>query len=125
MGLFESIADRRIREARAAGLFDDLPLAGQPIPDLDRQRPAGWWADRVARHERSVTRREELDATVAGAMAALWRLPTEAAVRDRVAELNVEVAEYNRVTIWTRRDELDAEAIVARWSSLGLGGSRA
>lgn len=125
MGLFESIADRRIREARAAGLFDDLPLAGQPIPDLDRQRPAGWWADRVARQERSVSKREELDALVAGAMAGVWRLPTEATVRAHVAELNAAVAEYNRVTTWTQREQLDADAVVARWADLGLGGTRA
>jgi hypothetical protein len=66
MDIIDSIADRRIRAGRAAGLFDDLPLAGKPIPDLDRERPPGWWATRLVEQERSKLRAEGLD---------LWRPP--------------------------------------------------
>jgi len=50
--IVESIADRRIREARAAGLFDNLAGRGQPIADIDQERPPGWWADRLVERER-------------------------------------------------------------------------
>jgi hypothetical protein len=40
---FESLADRRIREAMEAGQFDDLPGAGKPIPDLAEPHDELWW----------------------------------------------------------------------------------
>lgn len=46
-----SIAERRIAEGREAGLFDDLPGRGEPIADLDVERPPGWWAMRFAQRE--------------------------------------------------------------------------
>ena len=55
MGAFEEIADRRIRAGYEAGLFDGLEGAGKPIRDLDRIRPPGWWAARLAGRERSQT----------------------------------------------------------------------
>ncbi|MGF1598460.1 MAG: DnaJ family domain-containing protein [Acidimicrobiales bacterium] len=58
MDIVQSIADRRIAEARAAGLFDGLAGAGQPIPDLDQVLPPGWWATRLIETER---RRDEAD----------------------------------------------------------------
>ncbi|MEM7324933.1 MAG: DnaJ family domain-containing protein [Actinomycetota bacterium] len=60
MGVYETIADRKIREGRAAGLFDNLPGRGKPIVDLHTERPAGWWAARVVKSEREKLRREEL-----------------------------------------------------------------
>ena len=58
MNLFETIADRRIREGREQGLFDNLALAGKPIPDLGTERKPGWWAARLVREERERARRE-------------------------------------------------------------------
>lgn len=43
---FESLADRRIREAIEAGQFDDLPGAGQPLPDLGQPYDELWWVRR-------------------------------------------------------------------------------
>jgi hypothetical protein len=71
MDVFESIADRRIRAAREAGLFDNLPGAGKPIPDLGRERPAGWWADRLVRRERSMQKAEDLERTIRTSMPAI------------------------------------------------------
>ncbi len=39
----ETYVERRIREAIEAGEFDDLPGAGEPIPDLDGSYEPEWW----------------------------------------------------------------------------------
>ncbi len=39
----ESFPDRLIREAMAAGEFDDLPGSGKPIPGRGTPDDAGWW----------------------------------------------------------------------------------
>jgi hypothetical protein len=119
VNVFESIADRRIREARAAGLFDDLPLRGKPIPDLDRERPPGWWADRTVRLERHKLAAEELDAAVRTAMPDLWRSTDEGDLRAKVDDLNAKIDAYNQVTTWERRGRLDPGAIAQRWQRLG------
>ncbi|MEM8922226.1 MAG: DnaJ family domain-containing protein [Actinomycetota bacterium] len=115
MGLFEEIADRRIAEARAAGLFDNLPGAGKPIPDLDRERPPGWWAARVAKRERSIDRARLLDHELRKGRAALWRLETEHEVRASLAELNRLVDDYNRTTTWERRQPVDEASTLRQW----------
>ena len=61
VSFFESITERRIREAREAGLFNDLNGAGQPIPDLDKERPPGWWAARWVKEERGKLSGNDLD----------------------------------------------------------------
>lgn len=116
--IFESIADRRIRAARKAGLFDDLPGAGKPIPDLDRERPPGWWAARLVRRERSVLRAEELDRELRTAVPRLWRSETEDLVRTQVEELNERIDEYNRTTTWERRARLRTDEVLDQWRQL-------
>ena len=46
-----SLADRRIREAMEKGEFDDLPGAGEPIPDLDDGYDPDWWAKKWVQRE--------------------------------------------------------------------------
>lgn len=41
---FESLAERRIREAIAAGAFDDLPGEGGPTPRAGEPYDPEWWA---------------------------------------------------------------------------------
>lgn len=125
MGLFESIADRRIREARRAGLFDNLPGAGKPIADLGRERPAGWWANRVVREERDKAAFEDLDGLIKKAMPSLWRLKSEREVAERVAELNALIDGYNAKTTFQRRNRLDEHDVVGRWRELRRPGSGA
>ncbi|MBX3436073.1 MAG: DUF1992 domain-containing protein [Planctomycetaceae bacterium] len=48
---WESFADRRIREAQAAGAFDKLPGFGQPIPGIDDPLNENWWIKRKLREE--------------------------------------------------------------------------
>jgi hypothetical protein len=40
---WESFVERRIREAQAAGAFDNLPGRGQPIPGIDDPPDENWW----------------------------------------------------------------------------------
>lgn len=125
MGLFETIADRRIEEGRAAGLFDDLPGKGKPIADLGRERPPGWWAARAVRTERDIERRAELTAEIASARPALWRLGTEAEVSAEVARWNERIDTHNRGTTFQPIDRLDPAATIATWRRLGVGAPRA
>ncbi len=49
--VYESLAERRIREAMDRGEFDEQPGTGRPIPDLDVWYESGWWVRRwVERH---------------------------------------------------------------------------
>lgn len=121
MGLFETIADRRIREARASGLFDDLPGKGKPIPDLDTERPAGWWANRVVKTERDKLRHEELTKTLRQLMPGLWRLETEAELAVEVAAANERIAEYNSRTSFVQVTPLDLEDAVRTWRGVRAG----
>ncbi len=119
----ETLAERRIREARERGLFDGLEGTGEPISDLHIERPAGWWANRLLKTERSKLKRSNLDHTIQSSMAQIWRLPSELEVRKRVVELNALIRDYNVVTNLDPRDLLDATEVVATWRRLGLAGT--
>jgi hypothetical protein len=47
----EILADAKIREAQEQGLFDGLPGAGKPIPDIDEPYDELWWVKRWVRRE--------------------------------------------------------------------------
>ncbi|MGH1491911.1 MAG: DnaJ family domain-containing protein [Acidimicrobiales bacterium] len=118
MDKFESIADRRIREAREAGYFDNLPGAGKPIADLDQERPAGWWAARTVKLEKDKVRYDELKAEVAAALPALWRLRSEADLGAELGRLNREISAYNAATSFEQMAELDPESTSRKWREL-------
>lgn len=113
--MFESIADRRILAARAEGLFDHLPGAGKPIPDLHRRRPDGWWATGLVKRERSKIRAEDLDKALRVAMPALWRLNAEPEMVARLDELNEMIIEHNRLSTLEPRPLLETKACVRQW----------
>jgi len=48
---WDSFIERRIREAQAAGEFDNLPGRGQPIPGIDDPLDENWWIKRKLRDE--------------------------------------------------------------------------
>ena len=48
---FQSLAERRIREAQADGQFDSLPGFGKPIADLDGPDDENWWIKNKLRQE--------------------------------------------------------------------------
>lgn len=118
MNFVQSTVERRVQQARADGLFDNLAGAGKPIPDLDRHRPPGWWATRLVRTERDKARALELDEQLRAAMPGLWRLDTEAEVRARVRSLNELIAAYNRVSSLAPHRKLDAWHMLDTWRRL-------
>ena len=46
-----SLAEHRIREAQAAGEFDNLPGFGKPIPGIDEPPDECWWVREKLRRE--------------------------------------------------------------------------
>jgi hypothetical protein len=48
---WESFVERRIREAQAAGAFDNFPGRGQPIPGIDNPLDENWWIRQKLRDE--------------------------------------------------------------------------
>ena len=46
-----SLVEGRIRNARAAGAFDNLPGAGKPIPDVDGNYEEFWWLKKLLKRE--------------------------------------------------------------------------
>ncbi|BFU44489.1 DUF1992 domain-containing protein [Krasilnikovia sp. MM14-A1004] len=89
---YESAVDRRIREAREQGEFDNLPGTGKPLSDHGREYDEDWWIKDWLQREGAgsgvlpptlALRREVEDLP-----AAVDRLRSEEAVRDLVAEVN-------------------------------------
>ena len=114
----DAIAERAVEQARNDGLFDNLALHGKPIPDIDRQRRPGWWANQFVARERSKVAAMQLDADIRAAMPGLWRLAAEPDVRQRVEELNELIAKYNAATEVAPRELLDSDDTVSTWKRM-------
>ncbi len=119
---FPSWIDQQINEAMERGAFDDLPGAGQPLPNRGDKDAAQAWLREYVRREgvpseellptplRLRKERERLAETVQD-------LPSEQQVRAVVGELN------QRIMKWRRFPSgppifvplVDEEAMVARW----------
>ena len=96
---YESRIDRQIREAQERGDFDDLPGAGQPIPDRGELFDEDWWLKEWVRRENltglaptSLKLRKEAEEL----MDRLARETQESAVRRIVADLNRRIEHANR-----------------------------
>src|SRR3954452_4343354 len=117
---YESLVERRIREAQEAGAFDGLPGAGRPLP---RGRDdENWWLRSYL--EREGIPNDVLLPTPLRLRREICRLPetvremeTEREVRDPVAALARRVAAWLRVPegpqIAVRMPR--ADDVVARW----------
>ena len=117
---WETWIDAQIRVAREQGAFDNLPGAGKPLPNLDQEFDPDWWVKQlVQREEVSVLPPSlELLRKVEKELAAIEKLHDEAAVRQRVATLNVEIAKVNATVMEgppTRLGTLNVDQVVARW----------
>lgn len=117
---WDALVENRIREAMAQGAFENLPGAGQPIPDLDEPYDELWWIRKWLRREgirlvpESLARRREFLARVQQ----IWHLSEEADVRRAVAGLNADVARWNATTTQgpaTTIAGLDPDETVRRW----------
>lgn len=117
---WESWIDKQIREAEQRGAFEDLPGAGQPIPDLDKPFDELWWVKNKLHREGlsymppSVALRKEAH----HALEAVSRAQSEADVRRLIADINEQIREANRKGI--RGPSLmlmpfDVERVVQQW----------
>jgi len=117
---WETWIDAQIRVAREQGAFDNLPGAGKPLPNLDQPYDPLWWVKQLVRREQvsGLPPSLELLRKVERELAALEKLPDEAAVRRQVAALNADIAKVNATVVEgppTRLGTLDVDRIVARW----------
>jgi Domain of unknown function (DUF1992) len=117
---FRSWIDQQISEAEERGAFDNLPGAGKPLPKRGDSENA-WLIDWMRREGIST---EELLPTplklrkqASRLASTVDQMPSEQQVRDAVAELNYQIAEWRRIPsgppIFVAL--VDAEAMVARW----------
>ena len=111
--------EERLAQAAANGEFDAPTLKGKPIPDLDRRRPDGWWADQFVARERSHDRREEAQRTVNTARAGFWRCADLDALRMAVDNANelIDTANVNLVAS-DRIPRFDHDDAIDRWHRL-------
>ena len=120
---FETWIDAQIRVAQEAGAFDNLPGAGKPLPNLDQDFDLSMWVRQLVQREQlsmssMLPPSLELLRKVETELAAIAQLDDEAAVRRRVAALNVEIAKVNATVVEgppTRLGKLDVDQVVARW----------
>jgi hypothetical protein len=117
---WESWIDAQIRVAREGGAFDNLPGAGKPLPNLGQEYDPLWWVKQLIQRERIsvLPPALELLRKVETELATIEKLPDEAAVRHRVAALNVEITKVNATVVEgppTRLGTLDVDQVVARW----------
>lgn len=92
---WESLAERRIREAAEQGEFDDLPGSGEPLPGLKGTYDPHWWVKEWVRRTSLEETTEELRRTIRAALPRLGANPLSASTIKRVAELNAVIAELN------------------------------
>jgi Domain of unknown function (DUF1992) len=120
---WESWIDRQIREATERGEFDDLPGAGEPIPDLDKPFDEMWWVKRKLRSEGltyqtpSIALRKEAQ----DALQAALRASSEADARKIVEGINEQIRKANRKGIAGPAIMLvpyDIERVSERWREL-------
>jgi DnaJ homologue, subfamily C, member 28, conserved domain len=117
---WESLADRRVREAMAAGEFENLPGFGKPIPGIDSPLDENWWI-------RDKLKREEISALppilearklVEKTLEELPAIASETEVRRRLATVNEEIQRAHFSHEAGPADgirRLDVERVVAEW----------
>ncbi len=117
---WESWIDRKIREAEDRGEFDDLPGAGQPIPDLDKPYDENWWVRGKLRSEglSYLAPPLAMKKKAHDALTAALDADSEAEVRKIIEDINAEIREANRTGITGSSIMLvpyDVERVVRDW----------
>ena len=92
---WESLAERRIREAAERGEFDDLPGSGEPLPGLKGTYDPHWWVKEWVRRTSLEETAEELRRAIRATLPRLRASPQSPGTIKRVAELNSVIAELN------------------------------
>lgn len=93
---FESLAERRLREAAEQGEFDDLPGAGRPIPGLGETYDPNWWVKEWMRRTSLEETIAEVRSTIRSDLPKLKAFPDSPETAQRLAELNEMIEALNR-----------------------------
>lgn len=93
---WESLAERRIREAAERGEFDDLPGTGRPLPGLDGTYDPNWWVREWLRRTSLEDTAAELRRTIRSELPRLKASPERPGTAERVADLNAAIEALNR-----------------------------
>jgi hypothetical protein len=106
--------ERLIRDAEAAGEFDNLPGSGKPIDDLDQPYEPEWWARRFAARQRLGDDAVDLATRLRRELPRILASRNDAAVRADVEALNVEIARLSAdLPESERRGGLDVDRLLA------------
>ncbi|TCP50893.1 uncharacterized protein DUF1992 [Tamaricihabitans halophyticus] len=117
---FESWVERQIREAQERGEFDNLPGAGQPLPDTGRPLEEMWWVKQKLRDEDlaylppTLALRKEAEL----ALTAARQASTESEVRRILADINDRIRTAIRIPPAgppLNMAPYDVDEIVAEW----------
>ena len=117
---WEEWTEGQIRNAQEEGQFEDLPNAGQPLPDLDKGYDPFWWVKNLIQRENisSLPPSLEIKRKVQQELETIWQLRRKEDVRAKVSALNAEIARINRTAVSgpsTTQTLLDLDAIVQKW----------
>jgi hypothetical protein len=105
---FESLAERRIREAAERGEFDDLPGAGQPLPGLTGTYDPNWWVKEWIRRTGLEETLFEVRGTIRSELPKLKGSPDSLEKAQRLAVLNEMIETLNReLPAGQRLDRID------------------
>jgi hypothetical protein len=119
MGWIERSVEERLANAAAAGELDAPTLKGKPLPDLDRPRPQGWWAEQFVRRELSHDRRVRAEAAARAARAGFWRATDTDELSGLVRDANAAIVRANvNLVEGDRLECFDAADVEARWRRL-------
>ena len=112
--------EEKIQDAQREGEFDRLEGKGQPIPGIEAPYDPLWWVKKLLEREKisMLPLALEVRAKVDKMLEAVWRVATEAHVRERVGAINAEIARANRTTATgppTTLAPLDIEHVLTEW----------
>jgi hypothetical protein len=124
---FESWVEKQIREAAERGDFDNLPGQGKPLQDEGAAYDENWWIKRKLRDEQLalLTPSLSVQRDVEDFLDNLDRIPSEAALRRRVGELNTRIVAVRR---GVRSGQplgpapLDIDSVVGSWKAARSAG---
>lgn len=119
MSWVSRLVEQRLAAAAQDGGLDGGPLTGKPLPDIDRQRPVGWWAEQFVRRELSHDRQRTALAAARAARARFWQAESLDQLRDRVALANQAIVRANlNMVDGDRIEPFDPDDIISRWRDL-------
>ncbi len=119
----EGWVEHQVQEAIRRGVFDNLPGAGKPIPDLGDTHDPDWWIKRLVERENItgvLPAALQLRKDDAGLDAELDRCSSESEARELVEDFNTRVM-HARYTPRDNQPPLvtmprDVEATIAAWA---------